>query len=228
MVESLKPYNNRLFSSVNGYVAILALFVVFYSNTFAAPPELLEARWMTKGENPIYLDLYPLYGRDASTVIYVQADLRGTEPIEGNQIDIWLENPFLLPDTFNPSGFEEIIKGNGGDATVKATLFVDNDINWPQYTEGATLTLKMSARDSAGEEAIYDLGEICLYGLDPGGAQPDLTPPSGIADTCINNGEPIVLPDVMEENFLEFPASTRALDAGKGIEDISLFYYRFL
>lgn len=214
--------SGRNLVKVGGIIFILLGLLGSMVPVFSAPPTIVgEVRWKTRGENPTFLDLYPLYGRDARTQVYVQADLTSDAPIDEGQIQIFIDNPIALPDTFQPSAGVEVIKGNGGNATIQASISVRNDIDWPAYTPGTTLSLKMRARDAAGVEAIYDIGEIGLYG--PKEILPDLILPE-IVEATINNGEPITLPENMEEDSFEYSGSIRVTDAGKGMDSASLFY----
>ena len=215
--------SNRIPGFLIRSVLLIILLSPWISTVQAVPPELIASRWMTKGQDPTYLDFYPLFGRSASTQIFVQVDLRGDAPIGSSQVDIFLENPILLPDGFDTFASEQILKGNGNDATVQAVLFVDNDIDWAAWTPETTLSLKVSARDSGGAEAVYDLGEVHLYGPMDGGLLPDVLG-AEIVEATINSGVTVSIPEGHEDSTFEFPVSVRATDAGKGVEDLTLSY----
>jgi hypothetical protein len=181
-----------------------------------------DARWMTKGENPLYLDIYPLFGRDASAEIYVQVDLSGAGPIEADHIEFFLENAQLLPEGYSYDAEVEIIKGDGSGATVQGVLEVFNDFLWDQYTEGAKLLLKMRTSDGGGAEMVYTIGEVGLYG--PKDVDPDSMPPGAITEAEINEGNPVSIPANFVDDEFTFPGTVRASDMGKGIQTVALVY----
>ena len=72
--------------------------------------------------------------------------------------------------------------------------------------------------DVFGQGVVYEFGELCLYGPDPEGIQPDVVPPT-VDSLSINGGEPL---EVLEEgdNF-QFPTTATFTDLGKGIDGLS-------
>ncbi|MCB1120799.1 MAG: cadherin repeat domain-containing protein, partial [Verrucomicrobiae bacterium] len=152
----------------------------------------------------------------------VQVDLSTSEMIDESRVEFFLENPQLLPVGFSVGEDVEIIKGGEGGATVQAVLDVSNDILWDQFTPGATLALKLRTRDSGGAEAVYDIGQVGLYG--PKTVMPDLIPPDSLTDVVINGGDPVVIPAELAEDEFEFPGTAHATDIGKGIQTIQLYY----
>jgi hypothetical protein len=218
--SSLKFRNPIL--KLSSLVFLLATQGMFL-NLFAAPPTLVESRWMTDGQDPTYLNLYPLSGRGATSKIYVQADLTSSTPINEDQVQIYLENPILLPGAFQATDSVEVIKGNGGQATVFGVLEVNNDINWALYSPGTVLKLKLRTADESATVADFDLGDIHLYGPNPGGALPDLDQPI-LVEASINEGNPIVFPEDYENDELDFSSTVHLTDVWKGIEGASLIY----
>ncbi len=213
----------RCLGSNREFLVFIAFLISAAPSAIAAPPELVEARWMTEGENPTYLDLYPFWGRDAKTEIHVQVDLRSDEPIGPGKIKFWLDNPYLLNGSTGNTSRGIPIKVEGSEITATSTLVVRNQIDWAAYNQGDNLTLKMSAMNTAGEEAVYDLGEIFLYGAKNGGTLPDLSITNGVSSVEINSGLPIIISQGFEGS-VSVPVTAMATDLESGIESIRLRY----
>jgi hypothetical protein len=128
------------------------------------PPELLASDWCTKGENPIYLDLYPLYGRDATTNIYANISLRNDTAINPQRVFFFIDNPICIEDSLLSTGFGQFFKGDLKDGIFRTSLWFQNNIDWKLWQEDTRLDLKVMVCDVFDQEFIYDLGEICLYG----------------------------------------------------------------
>jgi hypothetical protein len=124
----------------------------------ADPPELVDARWRTRSEDPTNLDLYPLWGRSAFSDIFVQVDLLDDEPILASQVEFWVESALIFQDVSIRTTHGRVVKGSGGAATIQATVRVFNHFNWAAYREGDRLTLKVRTEDSEGGRAVYEIG----------------------------------------------------------------------
>ena len=107
----------------------------------AGAPELLAARVKTKAPDPAYLNMYPLWGRNATTEVFVQVDLKDETALSPFNTLLFIDNPLELPGGFQPISFPQNVKGDWSDGTFGATLNVRNDINWPEYEPGDTLKL---------------------------------------------------------------------------------------
>lgn len=186
-----------------------------------AGPELVTSDWCAKGENPLYLDLYPLWGREATTNIYSNAVIRDATAIDPSRVFFFVDNQICLEDSSFPIGFSEHFKGDCVEGTFRSTIFFRNDINWKHWVEGTTLDLRLLVCDIFGQEVIYDIGEICLYGKTD--VDLDCEKPDGLWNLLINNGETITLVDVVD-GFNETTVDLWASDVGKGIDTVSLTY----
>ena len=205
-----------------GRVSILLILWGIVTPLFAAV-QVSEVRWMTDGQDPTYLNLYPLSGRSASSEIFVQVDLTGATEMIEDEVHLILDNPILLPDAFPASASVEVIKGNGGEVTVFGVLEVTNDINWALATSETVLKLQLLTLDELGGQATIDLGDVFLYAPNPGGSLPDVTPPNIVA-AVINDGNPIILPENLAEDEFDFSSTVELTDVWKGIEEASLVY----
>ena len=203
-----------------GRVSILLIFWGIVTPLFAAV-QVVEVRWMTDGQDPTFLDLHPLSGRDASSTIFVQADLSGADDMVEDRVHLLLENPILLPDAFPAADSVEVIKGAGGSATVFGELEVRNDINWALHTSGTVLKLKLVTADELGAETVVELGDVFLYG--PKGDLPDVELPM-MVEATINGGNTIMIPEDLEDDEFEFPATMQLTDVWKGVEEATLSY----
>ena len=185
------------------------------------PPVVLDSDWCTKGENPIYLDLYPLFGRDASSNVFVNATVQDATAVDPTRTFFFIDNPICIEDSTFPTGFAQFFKGDLTDGVYRSSIWMQNDIDWKLWDENTRLGLKMMVCDIFGEETIFDIGEICLYGKD--GVDVDSLKPDGLWNVRINGGDPLTLMDV-ESGFPETTVDLWASDAGKGIDGVSLTY----
>ena len=186
-----------------------------------APPMLVDSDWCTKGENPIYLDLYPLYGRDATTNIFANIHLQDESAINPQRVFFFVDNPICIEDSDFASGFGQFFKGDLNDGIFRSSIWIQNDIDWKLWQEETRLGLRVMVCDVFDQEFIYDIGEICLYGKE--GVDVDCIKPDGIWDVVINGGEPLSLVGV-DEDFPEVSFALSASDVGKGIDQVSLQY----
>ena len=186
-----------------------------------APPELVVSDWCTKGEDPTYLDLYPLWGRSADTSVFVNATISDNTMIDPTRMVFFIDNPICIDGSFIPVGSVDHFKGDCVEGVFRSEIFVRNDINWNLWTEGTNLGLKVMVCDIFGQEAVFDIGDICLYGNSD--LEVDVEKPEGIWNVLINGGEPIVVTPG-EGSFQQVPVSLWAADAGKGIDSVSLSY----
>ena len=189
----------------------------------AAPELLPDWDWCTKGENPIYLDLYPLWGRSAATNIYANVVLKDDTAIDPSRLYFFVDNPICIEDTSIPFGFTEHFKGDCVEGSWRTDIYFRNDINWKHWNNDTRLKLKLMVCDIFGQEAIYDLGDICLYGKTD--VEVDCEKPDGLWNVLINDGAPVtVVKEEESQFFFQTPVSLWASDAGKGIDSVSLSY----
>lgn len=185
------------------------------------PPVVVDSDWCTKGENPIYLDLYPLFGRDAATNIYANATIQDATAIDPLRTFFFVDNPICIEDSIFPTGFAQFFKGDLKDGVFRSSIWMRNDIDWKLWNENTRLGLKMMVCDVFEQETILDLGEICLYGKS--GVDVDIIKPDGLWNLVVNGGETLSLVDV-ESEFPETTVELWASDVGKGIDQVSLQY----
>jgi len=140
-----------------------------------------------------------------------------------DQVRLFLDNPILLPDAFAATESVEVIKGDNGNATVLGVLEVRNDINWALYTSETVLELQLIITDELGNDSVIELGDVFLYGPEPGGSLPDVEVPM-LVEATVNGGETIVVPDDLEEDEFDFTGTMRLTDVWKGVEGASLTY----
>ena len=87
-------------------------------------PELLTSDWCTKAEDPTYLDLYPLWGRDATTNVYANAVIRDDTAIDPRRVFFFVNNEICIEDSFFPIGFGQHFKGDCVEGTFRSNIVI--------------------------------------------------------------------------------------------------------
>ncbi len=186
-------------------------------------PGLSEVRWTTYGQDSTFLDIYPLWGRDAFSDVFVQLDLTDDVGLDPSSIIVFVDTTLFRDGIDYPVDLAEILFGKDlSEGTYQAVLRIYNDFKWSNFTEGITLPLKVVVLDLFGNETVLDLGNVGLFGPDPGDAPVDEAPPDAPVDIVINNGNTVVPSGF--GNSITVPFSFSTSDTGTGVLSAELTY----